>query len=158
MAGLSSGVGGSTVGIGENFAKARLLLAKRAGYMPQQQQIDTENPSAQWKAVSSNLKHDAQQAGYGNPMQFLRQGATQGGNMPPTRGRPGNVGNPQGALAYSNSRVAALAAQAPRPLPALGPVGAIHPQAPLLPAQTAEIAARLAALQGSLLPRRGVIS
>lgn len=114
------------VGIGANFAKSRLMLAKRAGYLPQGFQMRPDQAPEQWKSVSSNLARDSRAAGFPNPMQFLRQGATMGGQLPrATRMRPGAQADPAGSLAYANSRIAMLQA---RNRPQLGP-----PRLPGLP-------------------------
>lgn len=127
MAGYDGGgIAAGRVGIGANFAKSRMLLAKRAGYLPQGYKMQPDQAPEQWKSVSSNLARDARNAGFQNPMQFLRQGATQGGQLPrATRIRPGAQADPSGALAYANSRIAALQAQNNpqlQRLPALPPV------------------------------------
>jgi hypothetical protein len=102
------------VGIGANFAKSRLMLAKRAGYLPQNMTMNPQEAPEQWKLASSNLARDARQAGFPNPMQFLRQGATQGGQLPKaTRMRPGAQADPSGSLAYANSRIAQMIGRAP---------------------------------------------
>lgn len=125
------------VGIGANFAKSRLMLAKRAGYLPQHFQMQPNQAPEQWKMASSNLSRDAKAAGFPNPMQFLRQGATQGGQLPrATRMRPGAQADPAGSLAYANSRIAMLQARnrpplGPQRLPSLPPV---QPQRQLPPA------------------------
>lgn len=76
------------IGIGDNFARARLLLAQRAGYLPRQQLPPSpQGASAQWHAYSKNLAGDARGAGYPNPMAFLRAGIMQGGRMPQPIGR-----------------------------------------------------------------------
>lgn len=126
------------VGIGANFAKSRLMLAKRAGYLPQHFQMQPNQAPEQWKSVSSNLARDSKAAGFPNPMQFLRQGATQGGQLPrATRMRPGAQADPAGSLAYANSRIAMLQARnrpplGPQRLPALpgvqGQRGGLPPQ------------------------------
>lgn len=114
------------VGIGANFAKSRLMLAKRAGYLPQNFQMQPDKAPDQWKAVSSNLARDSRAAGFTNPMQFLRQGATMGGQLPKaTRLRPGAQADPSSSLAYANSRIAMLQA---RNRPLMGP-----PRLPGLP-------------------------
>jgi hypothetical protein len=103
------------VGIGANFAKSRLMLAKRAGYLPQGMTMNNPDEAPeQWKLASSNLARDARQAGFPNPMQFLRQGATQGGKLPArTAMRPGAQADPAGSLAYANSRIAQMIGRAP---------------------------------------------
>jgi hypothetical protein len=121
------GIAAGRVGIGANFAKSRMMLAKRAGYLPQGYKMQPDQAPEQWKSVSSNLARDARSAGFQHPLQYLRQGATQGGQIPKaTRMRPGAQADPSGALAYANSRIAALQAQGrpqlPR-LPNLPPVG-----------------------------------
>ena len=110
------------VGIGANFAKSRLMLAKRAGYLPQGMTMNNPDEAPeQWKLASSNLARDARLAGFPNPMQFLRQGATQGGKLPArTAMRPGAQADPAGSLAYANSRIAAMQARG-RPGIAGGP-------------------------------------
>lgn len=131
------GIAAGRVGIGANFAKSRLMLAKRAGYLPQQFQMQPDRAPEQWKMASSNLARDAKAAGFPNPMQFLRQGATQGGQLPrATRMRPGAQADPAGSLAYANSRIAMLQARnrpplGPQRLPSLPPV---QPQRQLPPA------------------------
>jgi hypothetical protein len=67
------------VGVGPNFARARLVLAQRAGYLPQNYRINS-GPQAveQWKAISKNLADQARTAGYTNSLQWLRQGAASG--------------------------------------------------------------------------------
>lgn len=113
------GIAAGRVGIGADFAKSRLMLAKRAGYLPQNFRMQPNQAPEQWKSVSSNLARDARAAGFQHPMQFLRQGATAGGNIPkPTRGRPGAMADPSMSLAYANSRMAMLQA---RNRPPLGP-------------------------------------
>lgn len=165
MAAPGMGITGSRVGIGDNFAKARLLLAKRAGYLPNDQQINQQNPQGQWKAISSNLAADSRKAGFPNPMAFLRQGALTGGTAAPGRTRPGNMGyNPQGSLAYAPAQQAMAAPQQStvRPLPQL-PTPAVGAAAPMpIPVTGAPVgagmgiqaalAARMAALQNALLP------
>lgn len=132
-----AGIAAGRVGIGANFAKSRLMLAKRAGYLPQHFQMQPDKAPEQWKSASSNLARDARAAGFPNPMQFLRQGATMGGQIPkPTRMRPGAQADPAGSLAYANSRIAMLQARnrpplGPSRLPGLPPV---QPQRQLPPA------------------------
>lgn len=106
-------VGLGRTGIGENFAKARLLLAKRAGYLPQGAQLSSDNgsASAMWHSVSKNLNRDAKGAGYNNPMMFLRAGAQAGGKTP---GRPNK--RPMltgGGLPYANSMLASQRVENP---------------------------------------------
>lgn len=113
--GDGGGVGGSRVGIGANFAKSRLMLAKRAGYLPQDFQMQPNAAPEQWRGVSSNLARDARAAGFSNPLQYLRIGATQGGRIPKaTAYRPGGNNNPAASLAYANSRIAQLQRAAPQ--------------------------------------------
>lgn len=120
MAGYDGGIAAGRVGIGANFAKSRMMLAKRAGYLPQGYKMQPDQAPEQWKSVSANLARDARSAGFQHPLQFLRQGATKGGQLPrATRMRPGAQADPSGALAYANSRIAALQAQGRPQLPRL---------------------------------------
>ena len=106
--------------MGRNFARSRLLLARRAGYLPGNVPIDPVNATEQWKAVSSNLARDARAAGFSNPLMFLRTGATTGGQLPkPTAMRPGAMADPTGSLPYANSRMAAAGINVPQ----VSPVG-----------------------------------
>lgn len=84
------GVGLGRSGIGENFAKSRLLLAKRAGYLPANTRLSqTEGGAADlWHMFSKNLSGDAKQAGFQNPMMFLRAGAQAGGKLPGRKQMP----------------------------------------------------------------------
>ena len=94
-------------GIGSNFARARLLLAKRSGYLPEGMGLATTPQGAtdQWREVSKNLSANARSAGFNNPMQFLRAGAQAGGKLP-NRKMPAI---PQGVpLAYANSQQAMM--------------------------------------------------
>jgi len=114
-------IGLGKVGIGSNFAKARLILAKRAGYLPSDMQLDPTNAPQQWKSASANLARDSRAAGFSNPLMYLRTGATQGGKIPrPTAMRPGANGDPAGSLAYSASRIAAMSPHALGPAALLG--------------------------------------
>ena len=101
MAMLPGGMPGNT-GIGSNFARARLLLAKRAGYLPDGMQLatDPQGATAQWRSVSKNLAQNARSAGFQNPMMFLRTGAQTGKLPSPQRPGPGPMGAP---LAYATS-------------------------------------------------------
>lgn len=113
--GDGGGIAAGRVGIGANFAKSRLLLAKRAGYLPQGFQMQPDKAPEQWRSVSSNLARDARAAGFSNPMLYLRTGATRGGKIPKaTAYRPGAGNDPSGALAYANSRIAQLQRAAPQ--------------------------------------------
>ena len=98
-------VGMGRTGIGDNFARARLLLAKRAGYLPQDFALlpGAGNASAQWRSASKNLAADARRAGAANPLQWLREGAAKGGLQRPNKRAVGT--NP---LAYANSLGASL--------------------------------------------------
>lgn len=124
-------IGLGRVGIGSNFAKARLILAKRAGYLPSETQIDPTRAPQQWKSASANLARDSRAAGFSNPLMYLRTGAVAGGKIPrPTAMRPGGSSNPAHSLAYSASQLAAvsrqsLGAQAPATQPgvATGAIG-----------------------------------
>lgn len=80
MPAMIPGANIGNTGIGQNFARARLLLAKRAGYLPDQMQLaaGAQGATQQWQAVSKNLAKDSRSAGFSNPMMFLRQGAQQG--------------------------------------------------------------------------------
>lgn len=101
---LPGGMAGN-VGLGSNFARARLLLAKRAGYLPDSMPLaqGPQGATEQWRSVSKNLAHNARQAGFANPMMFLRTGA-QTGKLPTPQARgSGPFGGP---LAYSNSALA----------------------------------------------------
>jgi hypothetical protein len=94
-------------GIGSNFARARLLLAKRSGYLPEGMGLATtpQGATEQWRSVSKNLAANARSAGFKSPMMFLRAGAQSGGKLP-TRAIPGT---PQSApLAYANSQQAMM--------------------------------------------------
>lgn len=97
---------GSSTGIGDNFAKTRLLLAKRAGYLPENFNIMPGQgmASQQWRTASKNLAADARADGSANPIAWLRNKA-----QAPTQ-RPGVRGHidPAGALAYANSRLATM--------------------------------------------------
>lgn len=93
------------VGIGDRYARARLLLAKRAGYLPGNFVVMPKGGQAsqQWRQVSKNLARDARSHGYGaqgmGPIQWLRDSASGGGlvggNVRGTR-RPqrGNISTP----------------------------------------------------------------
>lgn len=106
---VNSGMGLGTSGIGDNFARARLALAKRSGYLPP----DTPTPmdpgaaSAQWHMASKNLAANARGAGYPNPMMFLRTGLYNGGQLPKPIGH--------GARAPMQPGAAYLPSQAARP-------------------------------------------
>lgn len=117
-----AGIGRGRVGVGPNLSRARLLLAKRAGYLPADAPIDPQMAPQIWAKVSRNLNRDARSAGFTNVMQWLREGAQAGGRLPkPRLGQPGGqAGDP---LAYSASRLAqrlagrtqGLSMQAPQP-------------------------------------------
>lgn len=114
------GIGGSRTGIGANFARSRLLLARRAGYLPQDFAINPQAAPEQWRMASRNLARDARGAGFQNPLMYLRQGATAGGRIPrPTAMRPGAAADPSASLAYVNSRLA----QGGVGIPQMGPTG-----------------------------------
>lgn len=100
-------VGLGRTGIGENFAKARLALAKRAGYLPTDMQTSADPGTAvqQWRSLSKNLAADSRRQGFANPMQFLRAGA-QGQLTPPVRPRLNLFTSPVNSLAYANSTLA----------------------------------------------------
>lgn len=95
-------------GIGSNFARARLLLAKRSGYLPEGMGLATTPQGAtdQWREVSKNLAANARSAGFQNPMQFLRAGAQAKGKLP-SKIMP-SAGPQQGPLAYANSQQAMM--------------------------------------------------
>lgn len=112
---------GST-GIGDNFAKARLLLAQRAGYLPRTSRFDVspQGASMQWHSLSKNLAGDSKQAGYPNPMAFLRAGLMAGGKMPRPPGHsnlqpqaPGLV-NFNSSLAQQHTPMTPFQMQLPR--------------------------------------------
>jgi hypothetical protein len=90
------GVGSVLPRTGPSFARARLVLAQRAGYIPASTQI-ASGPGAmlQWRGASQNLSARARSAGYSNSMQWLRQGATTGqlpGASPMVQpGSPGGI-------------------------------------------------------------------
>lgn len=99
-------VGLGKTGIGENFAKSRLLLAKRAGYIPADMQFSQNAgaSSAMWRSVSKNLARDARSSGFQNPMMFLRAGAQAGGQLPGRKARMPVMPS----LPYSNSAQALI--------------------------------------------------
>lgn len=68
------------VGVGDRYARARLLLAKRAGYLPEDFVIMPKGGQAsqQWRAASKNLAADARRSGWDRPMLWLRESAAQG--------------------------------------------------------------------------------
>lgn len=125
------------MGMGANFARSRLLLARRAGYLPKEFAIDPAAATEQWRMASRNLARDARSAGFQNPLMFLRQGATAGGRIPaPTAMRPGAAADPSASLAYVNSRFA----QGGQGIPQVGLMGpqwggAQSSQAPTSPNQ-----------------------
>jgi hypothetical protein len=81
--------------VGDNFARARLLLAKRAGYLPNMPMLPgAGQASAMWRNVSKNLGANARGAGFTNPLQWLRAGAAAGGNLP-RLGNFSGIGRPR---------------------------------------------------------------
>lgn len=108
---------GPGIGYGPNLSRARLMLAKRAGYLPPGQQIDPEQSPGLWARLSKNLSRDSRQAGFGNPLAWLRAGAQQGGRLPRRGMPPGQAGDP---LAYAASRLAQRLGGRARP-PAMAP-------------------------------------
>ena len=97
---------GAGTGIGDNFAKTRLLLAKRAGYLPENFQLEQSQggPSMQWRAASKNLAADARADGNPNPIAWLRNRAQQAAQQPAMRAGRGHID--PGGLAYANSSMA----------------------------------------------------
>src|SRR5688500_1038191 len=66
-------VGRGKVGHGDRFARARLALARRAGYLGDVQlPSGPGGASAMWRDTSRNLATNAREAGYANPLQWLR--------------------------------------------------------------------------------------
>ncbi len=107
-----SDIGLGKSGIGDSFARTRLLLAKRAGYLPEGTQIAPgAGASEQWRMASKNLAADARRAGSSNPLLWLRQGAQTGRLQRP--GFKGIPGNPGQSLVYANSQLAAQRTAAP---------------------------------------------
>jgi len=72
----------------------RLLLAQRAGYLPQGQL--PANAQGAWHQASKNLKRDAMKAGQPNPMAFLRNMIQGGMQHPVDNGTPPLIQPPQG--------------------------------------------------------------
>ncbi len=90
MAQMYGGGGGGR--FGQRFAKSRLLLAKRAGYLPEGPIMG--DPTQLWKKASSNLARDARSQGE-LPMQFLRN-KIQGGMRSPVMAGQGAAPSQQG--------------------------------------------------------------
>lgn len=90
--------------IGDNLAKMRLLLAKRAGYLDQGARIPPRPGAAtvMWKHASANLARDAREAGFLQPMMYLRTAAHMG-SLPP---KPQPIVPGRGGLAYNASEEA----------------------------------------------------
>lgn len=107
-----SDIGLGKSGIGDSFARTRLLLAKRAGYLPEGTQIAPgAGATEQWRMASKNLAADARRAGSNNPLLWLRQGAQTGKlNRPGFKAPPVN---PLQSLVYANSQLAATRTGAP---------------------------------------------
>lgn len=81
---VNVGAGTALPRTGPSFARARLVLAQRAGYLPAQTPIASGSQAMQqWRQASTNLAARARGAGFSNPMQWLRQGAANG-NLPGT--------------------------------------------------------------------------
>jgi hypothetical protein len=128
------GIGGGNVGIGDRFAKSRLLLAKRSGLVGPGFQIAPRPgaASAQWRAASKNLSARAQRAGFANPMQFLRQGA-QSGKLPQAspytqRATGSGMQDPLASYNYANARLGQLRQAAPNMGGFLGQFFQANPQ------------------------------
>ena len=65
---------------GDAYARARLLLAKRAGLLPPNAVISPGmgQATAMWRGISKNLAANARRAGYAQPLMWLREGAIRG--------------------------------------------------------------------------------
>lgn len=71
-------MGRGRTGVGDRFSRARLLLAQRAGFVPPGMlPRGAGQSSAMWRDASKNLAARAHEAGFQNPIQWLREMASE---------------------------------------------------------------------------------
>jgi hypothetical protein len=133
-------------GIGDNFARTRLLLAKRAGYLPQNHQVPgAQQPgaaTAQFHQLMKGLVTKAASTPYaGRPMQMMHimkaVGRPNTQTAPPVgqpvfRQNPFTIGNPFAAVMPPQSAIW-TGGGFPQPKPPTGPTTPLPSRLPLLP-------------------------